>query len=182
MSNDHYNKLTAKQEKFVQELVRGKTQRQAMLSAYPSRKKWKAASLDQQASREFRKPHVRARYNQVIEEIRETEQKSSLWTREQAIDTLKYVINVNQADLERMQAAADKELEILQKQINEDPDNAAEIIQTMINKRKRLRASHTNNKGIVDAVSELNRMQGFREETINMNEIVMFVGEDELEE
>ena len=48
--------------------------------------------------------------------------------------------------------------------------------------RKSRRASQVNNKGITEAVAELNKMQGFNEETINMNGSVVFSGEEDLED
>ena len=52
----------------------------------------------------------------------------------------------------------------------------------ILKQRKLRRASQVNNKGIIDAVAELNKMQGFNEETINMNGTVVFAGEEELED
>ena len=73
---------------------------------------------------------------------------------------------------------------MLQKQIEENPENAAVLVQLMLKQRKSRRASQVNNKGIIDAVAELNKMQGFNdnEETINMNGTVIFTGEEELED
>ena len=105
-----------------------------------------------------------------------------MWTREESIETLRYVIDVNKRDLDRIQDAAEEELELLQKQIEENPENAAVLVQLMLKQRKSRRASQVNNKGITDAVAELNKMQGFNEETINMNGTVVFTGEDELED
>ncbi len=175
-------RLTERQEVFVQELVKGKSQRQAMLIAYPSRKTWKENSIDSAASTLLRNKKVSKRYQEVLGQVRERETKRTMWTREESIETLRYVIDVNKKDLDRIQDAMDEELEILQQQILDNPEKAAIYVNQMMKNRKSRRASHVNNKGITDAVAELNKMQGFNEETINMNGAVVFTGEDELEE
>ena len=49
MDNDEV-KLTPKQEKFVDGILQGKSQRQAYIEAYPKAKKWKETSVDSNAS------------------------------------------------------------------------------------------------------------------------------------
>lgn len=182
MAMKETNKLTKQQEVFVNEMVKGSTQRQAYIKAYPSKKDWKESSLDVEASKLFKKSKVRQRFDELLYTAREHEQKNTMWTREESIETLRYVIDINKKDLNRIEDAAEEELELLQKQIKENPDQAAMLVQLMLKQRKSRRASQVNNKGITDAVAELNKMQGFNEETINMNGSVVFIGEDELEE
>ena len=174
--------LTKPQEIFIQELLKGNTQRQAYLKAYPSKKKWKESSLDTAASNLLKNAKVKTRYEQLLNNMRKKEQEKTMWTREQSIETLRYVIDVNKKDLDRINKAFEEELELLQKQIEENPENAAVLVQLMLKQRKSRRASQVNNKGITDAVAELNKMQGFNEETINMNGTVIFTGEEELED
>ena len=50
--------LTKPQETFVQELLKGSTQRQAYLKAYPSKKNWKETSLDSNASTLFKNKKI----------------------------------------------------------------------------------------------------------------------------
>ncbi len=176
------NTLTKPQEIFIQELVKGNTQRQAMLKAYPSRKNWKENSIDAAASTLFKNDKVRKRYDELLQQVREVETKKTMWTREESIETLRYVIDVNKKDLDRINKAFEEELEALQKLMQEDPEKAPQYLQQILKQRKLRRASQVNNKGIIDAVAELNKMQGFNEETINMNGTVVFTGEDELED
>ena len=176
------NTLTKPQEIFIQELLKGNTQRQAYLKAYPSKKKWKESSLDSAASSLLKNEKVRTRYEQLLNKMREEETKKTMWTREQSIETLRYVIDVNKKDLERINKAFEEELEVLQKLMMEDPEKAPLYLQQILKQRKSRRASQVNNKGIIDAVAELNKMQGFNEETINMNGTVIFTGEEELED
>ncbi len=176
------NTLTKPQEIFIQELLKGNTQRQAYLKAYPSKKKWKEASIDTAASNLLKHNKVKTRYEQLLNNMREKEQEKTMWTREQSIETLRYVIDVNKKDLERINKAFEEELELLQKLMQEDPKKAPQYLREILKQRKLRRASQVNNKGITDAVAELNKMQGFNEETINMNGTVVFTGEDELED
>ena len=179
----HLNdKLTKAQEIFVQELLKGNTQRQAYLKAYPSKKNWKVSSLDSNASTLFRQEKVRQRYDELLNEMRERETEKTRWTREKSIETLRYVIEVNKKDLERIDRAAEEELELLHRMMEEDPERATSYIKEILKQRKARRASQVNNKGITDAVAELNKMQGFNEETINLNGMVMFTGEEDLED
>lgn len=174
--------LTERQEIFVQSLVKGYSQRQSMLKAYPSRKKWKDNSIDSAASTLLKNKKVRKRYDELLNKIRKEETEKTLWTREQSIETLRYVIDVNRKDLERINKAHEEELEALQKMMLENPEKAPQYLRDILKQKKSRRASHVNNKGITDAVAELNKMQGFNEETINLNGTVLFEGEDELED
>ncbi len=174
--------LTKPQEIFIQELLKGNTQRQAYLKAYPSKKKWKESSLDSAASSLLKNEKVKTRYEQLLNNMREKEQEKTMWTREQSIETLRYVIDVNKKDLDRINKAFEEELETLQKLMQEDPEKAPQYLREILKQRKLRRASKVNNQGIIDAVAELNKMQGFNEETINMNGTVVFTGEEELED
>jgi len=153
-----------------------------MLKAYPSRKNWKENSIDAAASTLFKNDKVRKRYDELLQQVREEETKKTMWTREQSIETLKYVIEVNKKDLERINKAFEEELEVLQKLMQEEPEKAPQYLREILKQRKLRRASQVNNQGIIDAVAELNKMQGFNEETINMNGTVIFTGEEELED
>ena len=130
----------------------------------------------------FNQPKIKQWYDELLHRIREEETKKTMWTREQSIETLRYVVDVNKKDLERIDRAAEEELELLQQMMTQDPERAASYIKEALRKRKARRASQVNNKGITDAVAELNKMQGFNEETLNVNGAVMFTGEDELED
>ena len=163
-------------------MLKGNTQRQAYLKAYPSKKTWKRNSIDTEASKLFKNAKIKQRYEELLYNIREEETKKTMWTREQSIETLRYVIDVNRKDLERINKAFEEELELLQKLMQEDPEKAPQYLQQILKQRKSRRASQVNNKGITDAVAELNKMQGFNEETINMNGMVVFTGEEELED
>jgi hypothetical protein len=182
MASARVNKLTKPQEVFIQELLKGSSQYEAYLKAYPSKKTWKRNSIDTEASKLFKNAKVKQRYDDLLQQMREEETKKTMWTRNHSIETLRYVIDVNKKDLERINKAFEEELELLQKLMQEDPEKAPQYLQQILKQRKSRRASQVNNKGITDAVAELNKMQGFNEETINMNGTVVFTGEEELED
>ena len=79
--------LTAKEEKYVQGLVTGLSQRKAYREAYPSSKDWKDRTVDSRASELFKKSNVLGRYNELMEEHK----NKALWTREEAINELKWL-------------------------------------------------------------------------------------------
>ena len=81
-------RLTAKQEKYVQGLVAGLSQRQAYYKAYPHSKKWKPETVDNKASALLRNGEVLARYNELMDEHKE----KALWTREDSINKLIWLI------------------------------------------------------------------------------------------
>lgn len=60
--------LTLKQERFVQELIKGKSQREAYRIAYPGSAKWKESSVDCKASILFSNGKVKERYDELFKE------------------------------------------------------------------------------------------------------------------
>ena len=76
--------LTAKQEKYVQGLVAGLSQRQAYIEAGYSTKGHTETTIDANASRLFNNSKVLARFNELMSQHKE----KALWTREQAINDL----------------------------------------------------------------------------------------------
>lgn len=60
--------LTVKQERFVQELIKGKSQRAAYRAAYNA-SKMKESTIDEKASRLFKEDKIRTRYDELIAEV-----------------------------------------------------------------------------------------------------------------
>ncbi len=79
--------LTPKQEKFVQGLVAGLSQRKAYINAGYSTKGHTETTIDANASRLFNNSKVLARFNELMSQHKE----KALWTREQAINDLIWV-------------------------------------------------------------------------------------------
>lgn len=76
--------LTPKQEKYVQELIKGKSQREAYKAAYPKSTNWKENTVDRNACELLKNNKVLTRYKALQ---RKAENKA-VWTREQAINDL----------------------------------------------------------------------------------------------
>lgn len=76
-------RLTAKQEKFVLALVEGKSQREAYKEAYDT-SRMKDETIDNKAYQLFKKGEIRARYDELMLEIKER----SLWNFERAQEEL----------------------------------------------------------------------------------------------
>ena len=80
-------KLTAKQEKYVQGLVAGLSQRKAYQQAYNT-KRMKDATIDNNAYKLMQKNEILTRYNELMDEHK----AKALWTREEAVSTLKWLV------------------------------------------------------------------------------------------
>lgn len=175
-------RLTLEEEKYLHYLIRGYKRLDAYDKAFPLKRVNKLDTRLRTSLNLLAKPHIKKRYEQLLAAIKEEEVEKSQWSREQSIRTLRYVVEVNQNEVNRINEAAEEELELLLENIQKNPERAAEYAQKALLSRKQRRVSAIHNQGIVAAVSELNKMQGFNSETINMNSNVQFIGEDELED
>lgn len=90
--------LTAKQEKFVRELVKGKSQRAAYKVAYPASKKWKESAIDSQASRLMANSKVSARYDELQKKVDEKVTYDVAEIRKLIIETELAILNADVAD------------------------------------------------------------------------------------
>lgn len=90
--------LTAKQEKFVQGLVSGLSQRQAYREAGYSTDGQSDTTIDANASRLFNNNKVLTRYNELMEEHKE----KALFTREDAISELKWLLKQSKISIEEV--------------------------------------------------------------------------------
>jgi phage terminase small subunit len=91
--------LTEKQEKFVQELLKGKTQREAYYIAYPKSKKWKPSAVDTQASILLSKEKVLERYQELNRKVIERAEQKSIVTAEKIIQELANIAFSNATDI-----------------------------------------------------------------------------------
>ena len=76
-------KLTTKQEKFIQGLVSGLSQRKAYQQAYNA-ERMKDATIDNNAYKLMQKNEILTRYKELMSQHKE----KALWTREQAVNDL----------------------------------------------------------------------------------------------
>lgn len=168
-------KLTAKQEKFCQEIAKGKTQREAMLIAYPSRKNWTQQSIDVAASQLMNNKLVISR----LQELRAATEKKVIWNRTRALKEINYVLEMHKKDIERIDEACQTEIDLLNLEIDKKVAQLAQIDESVgrgviirISKeikelnekvaklKKQKRMNGTNTRGILEASKILNRMYG----------------------
>ena len=90
--------LTAKQEKYVRELVKGKSQRVAYRSAYPSSKKWKDSVVDNKASILLKNAKVLERYNELQQKADEKVTYDVAEIRKLIIETELAILNADVAE------------------------------------------------------------------------------------
>lgn len=83
--------LRPKQERYVEELVKGKSQRQAFKIAYPNSQKWKDATVDKRASELLKKREVLGRYNELMEEAKTKGGNDAVTMRTFIIEQLKKI-------------------------------------------------------------------------------------------
>ena len=87
--------LTIKQEKFVNNLVKGLSQRKAYRAAFPNSKKWKDETVDNKASKLFNSDEVKARYEELHTELKSKMEAESIMTVTERMKWLSDVIKGN---------------------------------------------------------------------------------------
>lgn len=90
------DKLTPKQELFVQGIITGLSQRQAYRQAYPSAVKWRDKVVDNKASELLKNGEVLVRYRELLKQF----SNMSLWAREQAFNEYEWLKNKARASIE----------------------------------------------------------------------------------
>lgn len=90
--------LTSRQEKFVQELVKGKSQREAYKIAYPASLKWKENTVDSRASVLMRNEKVSKRYDELRKKIENRTVYDAAEVRQVILDTLMAIVTADVAD------------------------------------------------------------------------------------
>lgn len=86
--------LTAKQEKFIQGIVSGLSQREAYKQAYNTNK-MKDETIDVKASKMFNMDKVRIRYQELINEFKD----KALYSREEAVNDLIWIKDKAKEDI-----------------------------------------------------------------------------------
>ena len=96
-NNYEHQRLTPKQEKFCQEIAKGKSQYQAYITAYPKAKAWNRNSIDVAASQLMENNKIVIR----LQELGHKDIKKVEWTRKRALEEINYMLEVNRKDIER---------------------------------------------------------------------------------
>lgn len=90
------DKITPKQELFVQGIISGLSQRQAYRQAYPSAMKWRDKVVDNKASELLKNGEVLVRYRELLKQF----SNISLWSREQAFNEYEWLKNKARSSIE----------------------------------------------------------------------------------
>lgn len=170
-NNYQNNRLTSKQETFVDAIMQGKSQRQAYYTAYPKSRKWKETSVDCAAYQLMENIKVINR----LKELGWKDKKKVEWTRKRALEEINYVLDINKQDIERQQQGYEEEITIKQQELAEwvklltieniDKEAVNKEIKSIVKQitalKQRRRVSAVNNNGILNAARVLNRMFGY---------------------
>jgi len=84
-------RLTEKQEKFIQGLVKGKSQREAYKEAYEKSRLWKDTAVDTQASILFKNSKVLERYNELMDRLVKESEDECIVTAKEVLRELKRI-------------------------------------------------------------------------------------------
>ena len=172
-NNYEHNRLTPKQEKFVECILEGRTQYESYITAYPNAKNWERNSIDCNASQLMSDTKILQR----LKELGWKDKEKIEWTRQKALETINYVMDMNKQDMERIAEACQTEIDIWearlsskgqeminaidnpskQIQIAKEMQDITELIQKL---KKQRRTNSTNIKGIFEGAKILNRMFG----------------------
>lgn len=172
-NNYENQRLTPKQELFVDCIMQGKTQYESYITAYPKAKKWKRNSVDCNASQLMEDTKIKQR----LKELGYKDHRKVMWTRQKALETINYVMDMNRKDMERIDRAYEDEIQLLNAQIMElsqamaqetNPQRIYGIAKQMQEltaeialRNKQRRTNSTNAKGIYEGAKILNRMFGY---------------------
>lgn len=88
--------LTSKQEKYVQGLVAGLSQREAYKQAYDA-SRMKPETIYKRASEMFQKGAIRGRYTELMDEHKQ----KALWTRENAVNELLFLLEHSKQEIQQ---------------------------------------------------------------------------------
>lgn len=165
--------LTSRQEAFVECIMEGKSYYESYITAYPKSKNWTRNAIQVAANHMMENERIRAK----LEEYGWKDKTKVYWTRQKALETINYVMDMNRQDIERINEAYQTEIDILESKLEE----LARVMPTMTNKmdlincaremqditasiariKKQRRTSSANARGIYEGAKILNRMFGF---------------------
>lgn len=170
--NEEEQRLTPKQEKFVDGILEGKTQYQSYIDAYPKAKNWTRNSVDVRANAMMNNSKIILR----LQEYGWKDKTKVLLTRERMLKRIDKVMTLHEEEMNRIQTAYQRDKALVMKELSQWMqllDNEyvedKEAVQQKINQlTKRLidmdkirTLNSTNTTGILKAADRINRMLGF---------------------
>lgn len=161
--------LSHGQKTFLECLVYKNMDRiEAMKTAYPARVNASDKELKSRASTILNTPKVQKVYNDMMEERRAELIAENKWTRDNAIEALKFIYNINKKEHERVEETYNQHVDFLLMKLEASSDmvEKQKLLDQIIKIRKERRASQVNNNAMISAVAELNKMHGYNSERL----------------
>lgn len=161
--------LTPAQRKFLDCMVNKEMPgNHALVEAYPI---WADKTVQQQRMQVcciMKKPKIQAIYNEMMEKKRAELVAEAKWTRDTAIEALKYIYNINRQEHERVDKTYNDHIDFLLMKIEASADlvEKQKLLDDILKLRKERRASQINNNAMIQAVAELNKMHGYNSERL----------------
>ena len=116
---EKYNYITVKlrqeQEAFVDCIMEGKSYYESYITAYPRSKKWTRNAIQVAVNHMMENENIKAK----LAEYGWRDKTKIYWTRQKALETINYVMDMNRKDMERIEQAYEDEIQILNAQIME---------------------------------------------------------------
>ncbi len=165
-------KLRQEQEAFVDCIMEGKSYYESYITAYPRSKKWTRNAIQVAVNHMMENENIKAK----LAEYGWRDKTKIYWTRQKALETINYVMDMNRKDMERIEQVYEDEIQILNAQIMEcsqamaqetNPQKIYSIAKQMQEltaeialRNKQRRTNSTNARGIYEGAKILNRMFG----------------------
>lgn len=160
--------ITTKEETFVQEIVKGNSQYNAYIKAYPDRKKWTRSAIDCEASRLRNLAKIYIRIEEASYSMREKLEKKALWTRELAILELRKILDTNTEEQERLEVVFSDEVSKLIEDMNKETNTKKrnKIYTELLKAQKQVRKIQSLTNAKITAIESLNKMMGYNTEKV----------------
>lgn len=159
--------LTAKQKKLLELIVYEHYPHwKAYDIAYPARDKTKERPknyLFRSCARVLCIPSVKKKKAEMEQENKERLIEKNLWSKEQSIEQLKYIIKSNREENDRVNNTYNEQVDLILTKLEEaeTANDKEQLLNEILELKKKRRNSTINNNAILSAVTELNKMHGF---------------------
>ena len=181
MDNEKEIKLTPKQEKFVDEILCGKTQYEAYINAYPRAKKWKRNSVDSLASQLMQNTKIVQR----LKELGWRDKTEVFITRNRMLKRFDKLMEENEKELDRIKQAYERDKMLVMNELSQwmqllntpniDKDGVQahinELTKRLVDMDKIRRINSVNMNGIIKAGDRINRMMGYDITKVELNTV-----------
>lgn len=168
MAGKRTQKTNAKQRKFVDLILSGVAQHAAYRQVYKPDSLRSNLWCASAACMILANKNVKEYKAQQEEEIRKKLVSSQVWEKENSVEELKFVIEQNKEEIIKIQESVKAQIEdiIAEMDKTEDVDKLAKLGRKLAQLQGKYVLGKQHNDGIVQAVSELNRMHGFNHENV----------------